>query len=345
MDKLRALEYFVAAAEEGSFSAAARRLHVTPMAVSKLVSALEAKMAVSLFERHARGLSLTGSGASYLRMCQPGLAQLRQADEMLDASALDLSGSVVVGVQHVVAVKYLIPALPAFLLRFPGIQIDLRDFTLATEAQTRGIDVFLRMGWVDTEGLVMRRLATESFMVCATADYWRLHGIPQRPSDLRDHNCLLFRNALESTMDLWEFERADERESVVVRGQVIAGNAHVFAAEELGLAGVGVIRAGVLGSAPYRDRLVPVLEDWQSSFRPPVTLLYRSSVRRVPRVRRFIEFLEQTFAALQAQHDSPVPPGIRPHWSKRGYDKTSQAGHIRRPDGDASSPPVAADRP
>lgn len=327
MDKLRALEYFVTAAEEGSFSAAARRLQVSAMAVSKLIGSLEAQLAVPLFERHARGLSITSGGATYLQMCKPGMAQLVQADEMLSVGARDLRGAIVVGVQHIVATRYLIPALSKFLIRYPDIQVDLRDFTRATEEQTRGMDVFLRMGWPETEGLVMRRLAFERFLVCAAPAYWSLRGVPQRPSDLREHNCLLFRNALDSTMDLWEFERGNERESVVVRGQVVAGNAHVFAAEELSLAGVGVCRTGDLGTseAITSGRLVPVLRDWQSSFHPPVTLLYRPSVRRVPRVRRFIEFVEELFRGLEASRASPVVPGLRPHWTKRSYERTSDA--------------------
>lgn len=331
MDKLRALEYFVAAAEEGSFSAAARRLRVSAMAVSKLIGSLEAQLAVPLFERHARGLSITSGGVTYLQMCKPGIAQLLQADEMLSVSARDLRGTVVVGVQHLVATRYLVPALSKFMVRYPDIQIDLRDFTRATEDQTRGIDVFLRMGWVETEGLVMRRLAFERFWVCATPAYWSMHGIPQRPSDLREHNCLLFRNALDSTMDLWEFERGEERESVVVRGQLVAGNAHVFAADELCLAGVGVCRTGDLGpsEAISSGRLVPVLSDWQSSFHPPVTLLYRPSVRRVPRVRRFIEFVEELFRSFEASRASPVVPGQRPYWTKRSYERTSEATRPR----------------
>ena len=327
MDKLRALEYFVAAAEEGSFSAAARRLQVSAVAVSKLIRSLEAQLAVPLFERHARGLTLTSRGAAYVRMCKPGIAQLLQADEVLSASSRDLRGTVVVGVQHIVATRYLVPALPNFMLRYPDIEIDLRDFTRATEEQTRGIDVFLRMGWVETEGLVMRRLAIERFLVCAAPAYWRVHGIPQQPSELRDHNCLVFRNALDSTMDLWEFDRGDERESVVVRGQLIAGNAHVFAAEELSMAGVGVCLTGELGGAAAvgNGRLVPVLKDWQSSFRPPVTLLYQPSVRRVPRVRCFIEFLEDFFRALEASRATPAAPGLRPYWAKRGFERTSDA--------------------
>jgi LysR family transcriptional regulator, regulator for bpeEF and oprC len=331
MDKLRALEYFVAAAEAGSFSGAARRLHVSAMAVSKLIGALEVQLAAALFDRHARGLSLTSAGATYLQMCKPGMAQLLQADEMLSASARDLRGTVVVGVQHIVATRFLVPALSKFMLRYPDIQIDLRDFTRATEEQTRGIDVFLRMGWVETEGLVMRRLAVERFLVCATPAYWGVHGIPQQPSDLREHNCLLFRNALDSTMDLWEFERGEERASVVVRGQLVAGNAHVFAADELGLAGVGVCHIGDLGHADAigSGKLVPVLSDWHSSFRPPVTLLYRPSVRRVPRVRRFIEFVEELFRALEASRAGPVALGMRPYWAKRSYERTSEAATLR----------------
>jgi len=78
------------------------------------------------------------------------------------------------------------------------------------------------------------------------------------------------------------FERDEERESVIVRGNLIAGNTHVFAADELCLGAVGVCRTGDLGRAgPMENgRLVPVLNEWQSSFRPPVTLLYRPSVRQ-----------------------------------------------------------------
>jgi DNA-binding transcriptional LysR family regulator len=72
-------------------------------------------------------------------------------------------------------------------------------------------------------------------------------------------------------------------------------------------------------------RLVQVLSDWQSTFRPPVTLLYRPSVRRVPRVRRFIEFVEESFRALEASRGTPAVPGVQPYWAKRGYERASEA--------------------
>lgn len=327
MDKLRSLQYFVVSAEEGSFSAAARRLSVSAAAVSKLVTALETQLKVTLFERGSRGLMLTAHGATYLNACRPALAQLVQADELLSTTTQELRGTVVVGVQHIVAMKYLVPALPGFLQRYPDIQLDLRDFTHASDEQTRGVDVCLRLGWVEAQDMVVRHPPTGRFLVCAAPAYWAAHGVPQRPHDLESHNCLLFRNVNETAMDLWEFVRGDEVESVVVRGQVVLGNAHTYAARMLALAGVGVTRTQDLDQDGLiaQGALVPVLTDWASKDRPPVTLLYRPSGRRVPRVRCFIDFVLELFRGLEAQRDEPVGPSPRPHWMRRSYDRASVA--------------------
>jgi DNA-binding transcriptional LysR family regulator len=86
MDKLRALQYFVAAAEEGSLSAAGRRLGVTVPAVQKLVNSLEASLGVRLFERNAQGLQLTAGGEQYLEACRPLLLELEAVDEVSRAA-------------------------------------------------------------------------------------------------------------------------------------------------------------------------------------------------------------------------------------------------------------------
>jgi LysR family transcriptional regulator, regulator for bpeEF and oprC len=87
MDKLRALEYFVAAARGQSFSAAARSHNVSVQAIAKLINALEHTLRVRLFERSAQGLSLTSSGAVYLESCASLLAQMAEADEQMKTAA------------------------------------------------------------------------------------------------------------------------------------------------------------------------------------------------------------------------------------------------------------------
>ena len=114
MDKLRALQYFAAASGEKSFSRAARRFGVSVPAVAKMINAFEDSLNAKLFDRTARGLMLTAEGSRYLEACAPALAELDRADEQLRASTARPKGTVVIGVQHVIARGYLAAALPRF---------------------------------------------------------------------------------------------------------------------------------------------------------------------------------------------------------------------------------------
>src|SRR5262245_58380778 len=145
MDKLRALQYFVAAAQTSSFSAASRRFGVSVAAVAKLVGALERELGMQLFEPHAQGLSITGACSAYLDACQPALEQLASADDLVGASSARTRGTVVVGVQPVIAQECLTAALPRFAALYPEIQLDVRYFMRVTDEQVRGVDVFLVM--------------------------------------------------------------------------------------------------------------------------------------------------------------------------------------------------------
>jgi LysR family transcriptional regulator for bpeEF and oprC len=325
MDKLRALQYFVATAEEKSFSGAARRLEVSVPAVAKLVTALERSLGVRLFERAANGVSLTAGGASYLEACTPALARLTEADEITRASTLRSPGKVVVGVQHVIARGCLTEALPRFHARHPEIQIDLRDFSRVTEEQTSGVDVFLVMGWPKVADLIHRRIAAGRFIVAASPAYWATHGTPRHPQELEHHVCLPIRSVDGTVMDLWSFSRGDESVSVAVKSWLTISNAHRDTALDLALAGEGVVR---LLDWTDRDRfesgaLVRALSDWQSPEAPPVNLLYRASVRRVPRVRLFIDFVVDRFREIEIERGQQVMATEAPSWLWRRLGRAS----------------------
>ena len=151
MDRLRALQYFAAAAAERSLSGAAREFAVSVPAVAKMINALEKSLGVRLFERSARGLSLTADGARYLEACVPALTQLHDADEWLRATTSRPKGTVVIGVQHVVARGYLTAILPRFHALYPDIDIDVRDFQRVTDEDLGGVDLVLVLGWPKTE--------------------------------------------------------------------------------------------------------------------------------------------------------------------------------------------------
>jgi LysR family transcriptional regulator for bpeEF and oprC len=327
MDKLRALQYFIAAAEGASLSAAARHHDVSVAAVAKLIGALEATLKVKLLERRSQGVVLTAAGSAYLESCRPLLRALSEADEVASGAAYRVRGTVVVGVQPVIAQQCLAPALPRFFAAHPEIELDIRVFMRATEEQVRGLDVMLVIGWPQTDDLVRRRLGAVSYVTCAAPAYWAAHGMPQHPSDLARHNCLCIR-ARESgaVMDLWQFRRGDEEVAVQVHGTVVADNIHRDVVRALLTAGAGVgrILEWDLGAdAQTAGPLVPALLDWTSPEVPPVTLLHPASVRRVPRVRLFIDWVSQLFADIERRRHAPAAASGVPRWVKVQRSRTS----------------------
>jgi len=328
VDKLRALQYFVATAETSTFSGAARELGVSVAAVAKLVAALEAQLGIRLFERHAQGVALTAGGASYLEACHPALAQLADADEQARARTAQARGTVVVGVQPVIAQECLTAALPRFAAMYPDIQLDIRYFMRVTEDQVRGVDAFLVLGWPPQAGdLVQRRIGATSFVVCASPSYWAMHGMPEHPSELERHNCLCIRSNTGSVMDLWHFKRGDEEVSVAARGTLVVDNVHRDMVRDLIIAGAGVAR--ILDWHKRQGReiasglLVPALTDWEMPEVPPINLLYPPSVRRIPRVRLFLDFATQLFRDIEMQRDVHTPATSRPGWLKSWRPRAS----------------------
>jgi len=205
MDKLRALSHFVACAEEGSFSGAARRLGLSVPSVHKLVTALEQSLGIRLFQRSSRGLTLTASGETYLEACRPLLAELVAVDETLRRSAQRPTGTLVIAAHSQLALHVLLPALPRFHSLYPDIRIDIRVIHRLTDADAQIADVFVLHGWPEANDLVHRQLGHTRALIVGAPEYWALRGIPRHPHELDQHTCVLIRNPAGILIDLWEF--------------------------------------------------------------------------------------------------------------------------------------------
>lgn len=321
MDRLRAIRYLAAAADGASLSAAARRHGVSVAAVAKLIDALESELRVRLLARHANGVTATVAGSTFLASCRAALAQLDEAAEQATASATRLQGTVVVGVQPVIAQEVLTPALPRFCAMHPDIQLDVRYFMNMAGLQDRSLDAVLVMGWPQQVGdLVARPLGATTFVVVAAPAYWAAHGMPRHPLELEQHNCLCIRSNTGSVMDLWQFRRGDEQVRVAARGSVIVDNVHRDMVRDLIVSGVGVARLLDWHQRPGREvargLLVAALTDWVVDEVPPVNLLYAPSVRRTPRVRVFLDWVVQLFAEVERERQRPLPATAMPQWVK-----------------------------
>jgi DNA-binding transcriptional LysR family regulator len=328
MDKLRALQYFVAAAEGASLSAAARGYGVSVAAVSKLINALETQMEVRLLDRRHNGIALTSAGQAFLHAAKPALEQLAEAQLQAQATTSQARGTVVVGVQGVIAQEVLTAALPRFNALYPEIQLDVRHFQRMSDGHAQGLDAILVMGWPQqVEDFICKPIGATTYIVVASPAYWQAHGKPKHPSELEQHNCLCIRATTGSVKDLWHFRRGDERVSVSTRGRLVVDNPHRDMVRDLVIAGAGM--AILLdwhqrpGREVQRGLFVPVLTEWVIDEVPPVNLLYPPSARRVPRVRVFIDWVTQLFAEVERERQRPLPSTTMPRWLKSTRPRAS----------------------
>ena len=324
MDQWRAMECFVTAAQEHSFSAAARRLDVTIPAVAKMVRALETSLGVMLFQRSSTGLALTAEGSDYLETCTHVLAQIHDANERMRSVETRARGTVTAAVQHAIAWDRLGRALPRFHSRHPDIRVDLRDLMPMTDANLQDIDVVVGLGWLKAEGnWVQRRVGSAGFSVCASPSYWSHAGMPSHPSELAHHNCVLLRHPFGTVLDVWSFRRGDEAVQVTVDGWLVVSNAHRESMVQAALAGHGVVR---VADWAYRDelasgQLVPAFKEWEVADSAPVNVWYPPNVRRTLRVRLFVEFIAEVFQ--DPTFRSHQVPSTAPTWLRKSASRAS----------------------
>lgn len=320
MDKLRAIQYFLAAAQSGSLSAAARQQGVTLQAVAKLVNALEAELGATLFQRGSRGLQLTADGAQYAEACAPLLAQLQAADDGLRQARQRPQGTLVVGGTPFLLQHCIVPALPAFHASYPDLTLDLRAALHLEEPAAKDCDLLLLHGWFEAGSWVRRELPVMAQVTAATPEYWNRQGIPRHPRDLADHNCLSYRNPYGKLLDLWRYRQTGPQgqvvEEVVVRGWLNSNHRDNLLALALAHGGVMRIAYATATADLASGRLVPALLDWELMDPPPLAMYFRPELRRTLRLRVFAEFAAAVCTELAQVTDAKGQASVdgRPAW-------------------------------
>lgn len=193
MDKLRLLEIFLATCDGGSFAAAAKSCGTDPSTVSKAISRLEAQLALTLFQRSTRRLSITEAGRRYAATVRSTMQELscceRELQQLNDRPGGVLRITCAVCYGHL----YLRPMLQAFSQRYPAIQLDLQLNDLHVDLIDNDIDIALRTGYIKDSRLVARRLSPMDFLVCASPGYLAEHGTPICADEFTQHAWIGFR--------------------------------------------------------------------------------------------------------------------------------------------------------
>ena len=289
-DRARALELFAAIVAEGSFSAAGRRLGLTPSGVARAVDRIEARLGVRLLLRTTRALTLTAEGLAYLTAARRILADLDEAEQSIaDQGAPRGRLRVSTALAH--GRLCVVPLLGAFTAAYPGIQLDLGTTDRVVDVAAGEADVAIRFGPLADSGLTARRLGGSPRVIVASPGYLARHGTPLVPEDLHGHNCLNFnfRRAEPS----WPFRRDGRDFALAVHGSIEANNGETLG--QCALAGIGIARVGAFSvAAEIADgRLLPLLEAYNPGDVEQIHAVFVGGPNTPARVRVFVEFIAE----------------------------------------------------
>ncbi|MEM1419295.1 MAG: LysR family transcriptional regulator [Pseudomonadota bacterium] len=286
MDRFREIEAFVTVAQEGAFSAAARKIGLSPASLTRLISGLEERLGVRLFNRTTRRVSLTDDGRRFFGDAEHVLQALNAAEAAASGSSDAPTGLLRVTAPTIFGQRHLAPILRDFLDAHPQVRAELLLLDRAVDLIEEGIDVALRIGELPDSSLIAKRIGAVRRVVVAAPSYLDAVGEPKEPSDLRAHQIVHFSGGA-ATLD-WEFVAAGRRTVVRINPRLVTNT--LPAALDAARDGWGVARSL---SYQVRDdiasgRLVQVLKPFDDRAMP-IHFLHAEGRQASPRTRRFID--------------------------------------------------------
>ncbi len=287
-DRARALELFAAVVAEGSFSAAGRRMGLTPSAVSRTIDRIEARLGVRLLLRTTRTLALTAEGHAYLSVARRILTDLDDAEQAIaDQGAPRGRLRVSAALSH--GRLCVVPLLGAFTRAYPHIVVDISLTDTVVDIAAGQADVAIRFGPLADSPLTARKLGETGRVIVASPAYLARHGTPQIPEDLHDHSCLNFN--FRRVEPVWPFRREGRDYALSIRGSIEANNGETLG--QLAIDGVGVTRVGAFSVTDdiAAGRLVPLLEAFNPGDVEIINAVFVGGPNIPARVRVFVDFL------------------------------------------------------
>ncbi|MDP2572230.1 LysR family transcriptional regulator [Vibrio penaeicida] len=290
------LAAFILVVNEGSFTAASKKLNVTPSALSKLITRLEQALAVKLFERTTRSLVITEAGKKVYEQSVVMVNAAQQAIDISEADHTELAGSITVAAPEAYLNSVLQSHILPFLETYPDIQLKLRavdgDIDLS-----QNIDIAFRLTDKPHENQVLKEIRKTNLVLCASPEYLSRKGTPNHPTDLTDHDCLYL--AETDSDHIWDFLKDDEFFAVAVSGRYAVNHSQMRLAGVNSGLGIGIFHDFVVKEALNDGSVVEVLSDWtlKSNYHGAVAMQYAQTKYMPARLRVFIDYIVEKLAS------------------------------------------------
>jgi DNA-binding transcriptional LysR family regulator len=296
MENLSGVMMFVQVADSLSFAATARALGVSPSAVSKSISRLEARVGVRVFQRSTRSIQLTTEGQVFLERCHRVLRELEAAEAELSSMSKLAVGRLRVGLPF--AGGLALPLIADFMGQHPQIELSVSFSDRTADVIDEGLDVVVRGGQQPDSRLKARRLGASKMVIVASPTYLDQRGMPSSPEDLMAHTCLIYRSSSSGKITAWPLRRTSSSAGRLDLPQTLVADS-LDALRYAALQGRGI---ACLPEFSVTDRLktgelVAVLDGYTSE---TITfqVVWPSSKQMSPKVRAFVDFVTSRFPSL-----------------------------------------------
>jgi DNA-binding transcriptional LysR family regulator len=288
MDRFEAMQMFVTAVDEGSLSAAARKMNVPIQTFSRKLGALEAVLGTTLLIPTSRALMLTEAGAAYLSAARRNFEQVEEAEREAAGEFQSPRGTLVLTAPPLFGRMFVLPIVRDFLELYPSINIKLLLDDRYLSIVDESIDIAFRLGKLPDSDLIATRISMMRVVVCGTPALTASHGRPQTPDDLQRLPCILNRNQMK--VSGWRLRDPDTGAAIDVPLEPRLASSNEAAADAA-LAGVGFANLPIYQALDALEdcRLEAVLVDYEGE-PGPVHLVHASRGHLPIKMQRFIDF-------------------------------------------------------
>lgn len=281
---------FVAVAEAGNFTQAAKKLLISTAQVSRQVSELEQRLNTKLFYRTTRKVTLTEEGQLFYQQCRSILEGLEVAERSLTNLQSIPQGKIKISAPVTYGERHIIPLINQFLIQYPQIEIEVQLSNQRINLIDEGYDLAIRLGQLDDSSLIAKRISTRQHYLCAAPSYLEQHGQPESISDLKQHNCLL------GSADFWLFgDKRGSDKKLRVSGSLRCNSG--LGLVDAALKGIGIVQLPEYYVSKHiaQGELVVLLNDFQRE-QEGIWALYPQNKFLANKVRLLIDFLKENLA-------------------------------------------------
>ena len=284
------LDIFARVARTGNMSMAGREIGLSPAVVSKRISLLEDRLGARLFQRTTRQLTLTETGEGYFKRVIDILSLVEEAEDYVSRRNTKPRGVIKISAPTSFNRQHISPHLPAFLQRYPDIEIDMQLTDHFVDIIREGFDLAIRIGELEDSSLVARKLAKEVRVICAAPAYLKSAGTPKSLAELDAHNCLV-----AGAQDVWRLDGPTGPHDIRVKGNMRSNSAEFVRGGLMQGLGLALRATWDVGAEVERGDLVVVLPEYTGSSKNAIYAVYPCREFMPAKVNAFIDYFADLY--------------------------------------------------